>query len=144
MNVTTSSRRRSLAGLWTPGRFLFAGGTVLLILGLTGLTGALGSISTLSVFNPPYWIDWFHTAVGSLVITIALIGHPYMKLVLTLFASVAGTTIGAVGLLFNKPALPDPSDHLTHIAIGVLAFLAVWNGYLVQHDSHRPDLQSGG
>jgi hypothetical protein len=141
MTIATSDRGGSFARLWTPGRFLFTGGAVLLVLGVAGLAGVLGSISTLSVFNPPNWINWLHTTVGSLAIAVAFIAHPRVKLVLTLFPSVAGTAIGVVGLLFNMPALPDLSDHLTHVVVGLLASWAVWNGtFGGWRNSGRPHL----
>jgi hypothetical protein len=127
MTIATDNRGGPLARLWTPGRFLFAGGSMLLAFGVAGLAGVLGSISTLSVFNPPDWINWLHTAAGSLVVAIAFIAPPRVKLILTLFPAVAATAIGVIGLLFNKPALPDISDHLTHVAVGLLASWAVWN-----------------
>jgi hypothetical protein len=129
MTHAAGNRGVWLAKSWTPGRFLLTGGIVLLVLGLAGLAGALGSVSTMSLFNPPYWVNWLHTAAGSLLIALALKAHSNVKLAIAMFGCVAGTTIGTVGLLFNKPALPDLSDHLTHLAVGLLAAWAVWNHF---------------
>jgi hypothetical protein len=45
---------------WNVVRFLSCGGAILIILGLAGVSGFLGSRSHASLFNPPYWINWFH------------------------------------------------------------------------------------
>jgi hypothetical protein len=125
----------ALARFMRPGRFLLIGGTVLVILGLAGVVGWLASMSRASVFNPPYWINWVHLTLGIVVLAVALSGTRTVQNVITLVAAAMGSIMGAVGLLFgsyaarryNMPELADPSEHLAHLAVGVLAAWAWLN-----------------
>ena len=121
-----------LTELVRPHQFLLLGGTVLVILGLAGVAGLLGSISQASLFNPPYWINWFHLTFGIVVLTIAFAGGRTLQIAMTLAAGGLGSTLGLSGLLFGSyaakryhmPELADPSDHLAHLTVGVLALWA--------------------
>jgi hypothetical protein len=125
----------ALARFMRPGRFLLIGGTVLVILGLAGVVGWLASMSRASVFNPPYWINWVHLTLGIVVLAVALSGARAVQNVFTLVAAAMGSIMGAVGLLFgsyaarryNMPELADPSEHLAHFTVGVLAAWAWLN-----------------
>jgi hypothetical protein len=125
----------ALARFMRPGRFLLIAGTVLVILGLAGVVGWLASMSRASVFNPPYWINWVHLTLGIVVLAVALSGARAVQNVITLVAAAMGSIMGAVGLLFgsyaarryNMPELADPSEHLAHLAVGVLAAWAWLN-----------------
>jgi hypothetical protein len=125
----------ALAGRWNVVRFLACGGTMLVILGLTGVLGLLGSLSRASLFNPPYWINWFHLLFGAFVLAVAVTGNKRLQFGLALLAALAGTMLGLVGLAFGPHAaahngmlrLPDTSDPLAHLAVGVLAILALRN-----------------
>jgi hypothetical protein len=112
-----------------PHRFLSAAGPVLITLGLLGLTHVLGKISSASFFHPPYWINWVHLSIGSIVLGVAAWGNRKLQASLTLVPAVLGTTLGVSGLLFgslaakrfNIPELADPSDHMAHLTVGLLA-----------------------
>jgi len=121
-----------LAELGRPRQFLLLGGTLLVILGLAGVAGLLGSISQASLFNPPYWINWFHLMFGIVVFAIAFAGGRTLQSAMTLAAGGLGSTLGLSGLLFgsyaakryNMPELADRSDHFAHLTVGVLALWA--------------------
>ena len=106
--------------------------SILVIIGLAGTTGLLGSISRASVFNPPYWINWVHLVFGLLVLAVALAGGRTLQNAFILAPAILGATVGLSGLLFgsyaanryNMPELADPSEHLAHVTVGVLALWA--------------------
>ena len=79
-----------LAELVRPCQFLLLGGTLLVILGLAGVAGLLGSISQASLFNPPYWINWFHLTFGIVVFAIAFAGGRTLQSAMTLARGVWG------------------------------------------------------
>lgn len=113
---------------------------MLVTIGLAGVAGWLGSISRASVFNPPYWINWVHLSLGILVLATTLAGTRTVQNAITFAAAILGSTLGLSGLLFgsyaskryNMPELADPSEHLAHLAVGVLAFWA-WSNRKVGH-----------
>jgi hypothetical protein len=113
----------------TPRRFLAIGGLVLIAIGILGGTHLLQRISIASFFNPPYWINWFHLSLGALVLVVALSRASRLQAGITLFAAIVGTSIGLLGLSlgsfaaerFAMPELADPSDHLAHLTVGVVA-----------------------
>jgi len=113
----------------TPRRFLLIAGPTLITLGLLGIAGLLDSVSSASFFHPPYWINWLHLTLGIVVITTAFKGGKKLKVGLVSGAAVVGTTLGALGLLFGSyaatrfdiPELADPSDHIAHLTVGLLA-----------------------
>jgi hypothetical protein len=112
-----------------PRRFLWIGGSVLISLGLLGVRGVLGSISRASFFHPPPWINWVHLSIGGVALSVAARGDRKLQTGLTFIPAVLGTTLGVSGLLFgsvaakrwNLPELADPSDHLAHLMVGILA-----------------------
>jgi hypothetical protein len=112
-----------------PKRFLSVAGVVLATIGTLGVTRRLGSISRASFFNPPYWINWFHLLLGAVVITVRLSRSRQLQAATTLVAAGMGTTLGLAGLAFGPaaarrydvPELADPSDHLAHAIVGLLA-----------------------
>ena len=122
-----------------PPHFLLFGGTVLVTIGAAGVVGLLGSISQASVFNPPYWINWVHLTFGILVLAVAVAGDRTLQNAFTLAAGILGSTLGVSGLLlgsyaanrYNMPELADPSDHLAHLTVGVLALWA-WSNRKVE------------
>jgi hypothetical protein len=130
--MLTLREMTALTRLVRPRQFLLLGGTVLVIIGVAGAAGLLGSISRASVFNPPYWINWIHLTFGIVVIAIAFAGGRTLQNGITLAAGIMGNTLGFSGLLFgsyaakryNMPELADPSDHLAHLTVGVLALWA--------------------
>lgn len=113
-----------------PKRFLIIAGIVLITIGLLGVVGLLGSVSSASFFHPPYWINWVHLSLGIFVSCIARWGSLRLQVAVTLLATIMGMALGLLGLLlgsyfanrFNIPELGDPSDHLAHLAVGILAF----------------------
>ena len=115
-----------------PHLFLFVAGTLLVNLGAAGVMGLLSSISSASFFNPPYWINWVHLTFGFAVLGIALAGGRRLQNTMTLAAGIIGTLLGLSGLLlgsyaanrYSMPELADPSDHLAHLTVGVLALWA--------------------
>jgi hypothetical protein len=129
-----------LTKLVRPRQFLLFGSTVLVTIGLAGATGLLGAISRASVFNPPYWINWAHLTFGIVVLAVAVVGGPTLQNAFTLAAGIFGSTLGVSGLLlgsyaaeaYNMPELADPSDHLAHLAVGVLALWA-WSNRKAEH-----------
>jgi len=117
-----------------PRQFLLLAGTVLVITGLAGATGLLGSISRASVFNPPYWINWVHLTFGILVLAVGFAGGRTLQNAFTLPPAILGTTVGLSGFVFgyaanhySMPELADPSEHLAHLTVGVLALWAWLN-----------------
>jgi hypothetical protein len=118
--------------LLRPRQFLFLAGTVLVVLGSGGTTGFLSSISSASLFNPPYWIHWVHLTFGMIVLAIAFAGGRTLQNAMTLMAAIAGTVLGLSGLLLGSfaanrlgmPELADPSEHLAHLTVGLLALWA--------------------
>ena len=128
--------------LLRPRHFLLLAGTVLVIIGLAGGTGVLASISRAAFFNPPYWINWAHLTFAILLLAVAFAGGRTLQNAFTLAAVVLGSTLGLSGLLlgsyaanrYNMPELADPSDHLAHLTVGVLAFWA-WSNRNVADQS---------
>jgi hypothetical protein len=122
-------------GILTPPRFLTMAGSLLVLMGFAGLTGFLGRLSSASVFHPPYWINGVHLAFGSVLLSVAVIGAQGLQTGFVLGGTIAGLTLGTAGLLFGafaarrfgKPELADPSDHLAHFIVGVLALWAWLN-----------------
>lgn len=118
-----------------PKIFLRIGGSILITIGILGLSGLLGKISSASVFHPPYWINYVHFILGCIVFTLSFTKLKKLQLGFTVGAMIVGTTIGLLGLLlggyfadkYNIPELKDPSDHITHLAIGLIAFWAWHN-----------------
>jgi hypothetical protein len=131
-NAYIKEKMTALTRLVRPRQFLLLGGTVLVIIGLAGAAGLLGAISRASVFNPRYWINWVHLMFGIVVLAIAFAGSRTLQNAITLVAGIMGSTLGLSGLLFgsyaanryNMPELADPSDHLAHLTVGVLALWA--------------------
>jgi len=115
-----------------PRRFLFLSGTTLVALGGLGVLGYLQRISHASLFRPPSWINWVHLCVGMGALAIAARGTKRMQAGVVLFPAVLGTTMGLAGLAFggvaarrfDVPDLADPSDHLAHLTVGLLALWA--------------------
>lgn len=126
---------RDLARLLTPDRFLTIAGTILILLGLAGLTGHLGRISSASFFHPPYWINWFHLVFSIVLLIVAFVGGRRLQNAFALTGATVGTTIGLLGLLFGAraatafsiPELADPSDHVAHLTVGLVALWAWTN-----------------
>ncbi len=118
-----------------PKIFLTIGGIILVTIGLLGITHLLGSISSASLFNPPYWINFFHLGLGIIVLAAVWSRRAKLQSGLTLFATIIGITIGLLGLIlgpwaasyYNNPELADPSDHIAHLTVGLLAFWAFSN-----------------
>ena len=121
-----------LTKLLNPHNFLVLAGSVLVILGVAGTVGLLGSISRAALFNPPYWINWVHLGFGVVVLAIASADGRALQNAFTLIAAIIGSTLGIFGLLlgshfanrYNTPELADPSEHLAHLAVGLLALWA--------------------
>jgi hypothetical protein len=115
-----------------PRRFLVGAGVVLVTIGVLGLAGLLQRISSLAFFHPPYWINFVHLGLGVFVLVVAKFGRARLQAGVVLLPAMIGTTIGALGLLFgryaaarfNMPELADPSDHIAHLTVGLLAALA--------------------
>ena len=129
----SSMRRLRPLNFMCPRVFLFLASAVLTTIGLAGVAGVLGSLSDASFFNPPYWINWVHLSLGLVVLTATLKGGRMIQNALTLVPAVLATALGLAGLLlglhaanrFNMPELADPSDHLAHLTVGVVA---LWHG----------------
>ncbi len=118
--------------IMNPKIFLRLGGSILITVGILGLIGLLGKISSASVFHPPYWINYFHLTLGIIIFALSFTKLKKLQIGFTLGATIVGTTIGLIGLLFgsyfankyNIPELKDVSDHLTHLVVGLTAFWA--------------------
>jgi len=118
-----------------PKVFLTIGGTILVTIGFLGIIHVLSTLSSASLFNPPSWINWFHLIFGSLILIVAFSHSAKWQTVMTLFAVIVGTIGGLAGLIFgpslaihfNQPELADPSDHIAHLTVGILAFWGWWN-----------------
>ncbi len=112
-----------------PGRFFYIASAVLITMGILGLIGVLGSISPASFFHPPYWINWVHLCLGMIVLNIALRGNRSFQATFVMFPMVIGITLGVFGLVFGRylaeryglTELADPSDHVAHLIVGLLA-----------------------
>jgi hypothetical protein len=134
------------ANIMNPKRFLIIGGGLLVTLGLLGIVNVLGALSSAAFFHPPFWINWLHLSVGTLllVVVVAFWGSSKWQAGITLFAAILLNTLGLLGLLVyafvllgvlgvhsgvlaTNPQIAtefaDPSDHIVHLAIGLLA---VW------------------
>ena len=115
-----------------PKIFLRIGGIVLITIGILGLTGIFGQISQASFFHPPFWINYFHLMLGTVIFSFSFTHHKKLQIVLTLLATIVAGSIGALGLLlggyfadkYNIPELKDPSDHIAHLIVGLTAFWA--------------------
>lgn len=118
-----------------PRRFLFLASAVLITIGLAGVAGVLGAVSGASFFHPPYWINWLHLTLGVVLLVVALMGGRELRNGLTFVPAVLGTALGLAGLLFGPyaadrfgtPELADPSDHLAHLTVGLVALWAWLN-----------------
>src|SRR5262245_55493016 len=118
-----------------PRRFLFVGAAILLSIGFAGAIGVLGRLSRASFFHPPKWIYWAHVGFGSALLGVAIRGNHRWQAGFTLAGTLAGMTLGSLGLLlgpaaakrFNVPELADRSDHVAHLAVG-LCGLWGWSG----------------
>jgi len=112
-----------------PKKFLTIGGIILLIIGALGIVGILGSISTLGFFHPPGWINWVHLLLGTFVLSSSFSKNEKFQTGVTTFAMIILLAIGLLGLLlgpfiansYNIPELADPSDHIAHLGVGLLA-----------------------
>jgi hypothetical protein len=112
-----------------PTRFASTAAAMLLTIGTLGVTRRLGRISRASFFNPPYWINWFHLLLGGVLSAVRMRGSRELHASATLVATLAGMTLGLLGLSFgpvaarrfDQPQLADPSDHLAHLGVGLLA-----------------------
>jgi hypothetical protein len=121
-----------LTKLLRPRQFLLLAGTVLVILGSAGAAGLLARISDASVFNPPYWTNWVHLMFGIAVLAVAFAAGRTLQNAFTLAPAILGSILGLAGLLFgsyaanryNMPELADPSEHLAHLTVGLLALWA--------------------
>ncbi len=116
-----------------PKRFLQIAGPFLIIIGLLGIVGIFGKISDLGFFHPPYWINFIHLLLGIFILVVAFKGNKSLQANVTLIPAILATTIGILGLLFgsyaakqyNIPELvTDPSDHIAHLIVGLVAFWA--------------------
>jgi len=113
----------------TPKLFLRIAGIALITIGILGIVGLFGKISSASFFHPPYWINWVHLGWGMFVLSISIWGNRRWQVGLTLAATIWGLALGIAGLLlgswaaqrFAIPELADPSDHVAHLTVGVLA-----------------------
>lgn len=127
--------RSKIKNFLTPRRFLYTGGTILTVIGFLGIIGLFQRISQASLFNPPYWINFFHFGLGLIVLTGAFFGKHSLHVGITLVPAIFATTIGILGLFLgswaakklNKPELADSSDHLAHLIVGLSAFWAWTN-----------------
>lgn len=123
----------------TPRTFLAMASVVLITIGTLGVVGVLGELSPASFFHPPYWINWFHLGLGIFVLGVMLWGERKLQARVTLLATVMGLTLGLSGLLFGPwsathfriPELADPSDHVAHLTVGLVA---LW-GWLRRKDN---------
>src|SRR6266536_3017711 len=124
-NAPRSSDKHSfdLSQVWTPARFLFAGGAMLTLIGFTGAIGVLGSVSPALVFHPPYWIHWVHLSAGIVNIAVATTGSGRLQRAITFLPAVLGTALGLAGFVIREA---DPSDQITHFCVGAMALLALW------------------
>lgn len=112
-----------------PKRFLVITGTAQIIIGLLGVLGLLEKISSAAFFHPPYWINWFHIFFGPLLLSVSKWDSSKVQTFFTAAGMITGLSLGLVGLLlgpylvirFNIPELSDPSDHLAHLSVGLLA-----------------------
>lgn len=115
-----------------PRRFLFLASVALTTIGLAGVAGVLGTVADAAFFHPPDWINWLHLSLGVVVLAVALKGRRRLQSGVTLVPAVLGTTLGLAGLLFGPSAadrfgmleLADPSDHMAHLTVGLLALWA--------------------
>jgi hypothetical protein len=131
---------QALTTLLQPRPFLLLAGTVLTVIGFAGVTGLLGHISLMTLFNPPYWINWVHLTFGTFVLAIAFAGVRTIQNGMTLAAGILGSTLGLLGLLlgsyaanrYSMPELADPSEHLGHLTVGALALWA-WSNRNAGH-----------
>ena len=118
-----------------PKRFLVIAGSTLVTLGGLGVLGYLQRISDAALFRPPWWINWVHLGVGAAAFAIAASGTGRLQAAIVLFPAAVGTTMGLAGLLFGGfaaerfkvPDLADPSEHLAHLTVGLMALWA-WRG----------------
>jgi hypothetical protein len=124
-----------LLTLLTPSRLLTLSGITLSVLGIAGISGLLRRLSSASLFNPPAWIHWVHVAVGIALLAIVYAGNEGLERGIVSFGAIAGTLAGGIGLIFgrrlakrfHKPEIADPSEHLAHLAVGLLALWACAN-----------------
>lgn len=73
--------------------------------------------------------------LGVVVLTIAMVSSHTAHTAMTLAAALLGTPLGLAGLLlgpyaatrYSMPELADPSEHLAHLSVGVLAVWAWLN-----------------
>src|SRR5437870_2995412 len=82
-----------------PRRFAVLGGSVLVTLGLAGISGMLAAVSRAAFFRPPYWINWFHLSLGSLLLGPGVRGSRNVQAGATLVGTIMGLATGLLGLL---------------------------------------------
>ena len=113
----------------TPKLFLRIAGVLLVVVGILGLLGLFGRISEAAFFHPPYWINWAHLVIGVVILSVSIWGNAKTQTIFTSIAMVFGLALGLMGLLlgrwaaqrFQLPELADPSDHIAHFIVGLLA-----------------------
>ncbi len=116
---------------------------MLIVLGVSGLVGVLGTVSQLVFFHPPYWINWVHFVLGVFIFIISFTSYYHLQKWLVLFPAIVATIMGLAGIFFgayfatryNIPDLAvDPSDHIAHLIVGLLAIWA-WKNRALQTES---------
>ena len=118
----------------TPKLFLKIAGGFLITIGILGLIGIFGKISSVGFFHPPYWINFVHLVIGIIALIASFKFNKKHQAMLVLIPAVLATTIGVLGLLFGPyvsniykiPELKDPSDHIAHLTVGLLAIWAIF------------------
>lgn len=76
-----------------------------------------------------HWMHWFHLLLGGFVITVRWSHSSTLLVAATLIATIMALTLGLSGLVLGPsaakrsgvPELADPSDHLAHLTVGLLA-----------------------
>ena len=119
-----------------PKQFLMTGGVVLVVVGLAGMFNIIGPTPETSLLGENWWLDnaenWAHLVLGAVALVVAYALPASLQAVITLLVGIVGVLVAlwgwVIGPDFYGANLENPLDNILHLAVGVWALWAWWNG----------------